>query len=108
MSHLLPSRKEKGAARMAPDDPKHETYDTIASAVNEPGGPYFEGGRIVPIVDGIRDTAFDAEPPDVLSHLTPSERVSFELRIYAVRYVAGIEPRSFAEVAAELGVTRAA
>lgn len=76
--------------------------------VNNSGFVFFEHGKAVPTVNGWRETAFDAEPPEILAFMTERERTTFELRTAVLSYVAGIEPRSFEEIGAELGVGRAA
>jgi DNA-directed RNA polymerase specialized sigma subunit len=111
---------KKGAAGLAPSGTSHdEVSETINErAINNSRRPFFEGGdreegsgesaKIVPIVNGWRETAFDSEPADILAHMTPRERTTWELRVAALRYIAQIEPRSFHEIADELGVTIAA
>src|SRR5688572_15715868 len=96
---------KKGAVSLAANGPSHELSESREErAVNEAGVTFFEHGLIVPVVNGWRDTAFDAEPADILAHMTHRERTTFDLRVAALRYVAGIEPRSFEEIGAELGV----
>ena len=109
------STAKKGAAGLAPNGTSHEDSETIGErAVNNSGLVFFEGGehgesaKVVPIVNGWRETAFDAEPADLLAHMTQRERTTYELRVAAIRYFAQIDNRTFEEVAEELGVTRAA
>jgi hypothetical protein len=99
---------KKEAVSLAADGPSHELSETIDErAVNNSGVVLFEHGLAVPVVNGWRETAFDTEPPDILAHMTARERTTFELRTAVLRYVAGIESRSFEEIGAELGVGRA-
>ncbi len=111
--------QRKGVFSLAAEDASHEASETIDErAINNSRRPFFEGGSrddgfgegatVVPIVNGWRETAFDGEPADILAHMTPRERTTWELRVAALRYVAQIEPRSFQEIADELGVTVAA
>lgn len=114
--------KEKRAASLTASGPSHETSDNVDSgsvnklAIFQRGvringrdiAPRDEEGNLVPLVDGWRETAFDVEPSEILAHLEPRERTTYELRVAALRYVAGIEHRSFREIGAELGVGRAA
>lgn len=113
----MSTNAKKGAAGLASDGASlnHEIRDlTPARAVNEvdSGAIGWDGAdhhrHAVPTVDGIRATEFDAEPDELMAHMTPRERCTYELRVAAVRYLAGIEPRSFQEIADDLGVTRAA
>ena len=48
------------------------------------------------------------EPSVLLTYATPAETLQWRVREAAIRAHAGLEPRSFAEVARELGTTRAA
>ncbi len=89
--------------------PIHKNPETVdRRPVNDCGVVFCENGKPVPVVDGWAETEFDFEPGDVLGYMTTKERVTFELREAAVRIVAGIEHRTFEEIANELGVTRAA
>lgn len=65
------------------------------------------GGERFSAVDGNAATEFD-DPEEALCYLAPRERGTWDLRMTVVRYLAGIEPRSYAEIASEFGVTRAA
>ena len=104
---------KKGAVGLAPNGTSNdETPETIGErAVNNSGCVFFEGegqgAKIVPVVNGWRETAFDAEPSDILAHMTPRERTTYELRVAALRHIAGIETRTLEEIGIELGVGRA-
>jgi hypothetical protein len=102
------SAEKKGAAGLAPNGTSHEFSETIGErSVNNSGVVFFERGKAVLAVNGWRETAFDAEPPEILAYLTQRERTTFELRTAVLRYIAGIDLRSFEEIGAELGVGRA-
>jgi hypothetical protein len=100
---------KKRAVGLAANGPSHELSESREErAVNEAGVIFFEAGAVVPVVNGWKETAFDAELPEIVAFMTPRERTTYEMRMAAVRYVAGIEPRSLAEIGADLGVGRAA
>lgn len=64
-------------------------------------------GQFEPAGDLREETHFD-EHADLLAALTPKQRLTYQVRETALRYLLGYENRPFSELAKELGVTRAA
>lgn len=107
------SRKKKAGPSGKGNRPAHERKDyRNRTGVKSLISSGFDGNQAVPVVDGVAatefDREFDAEPKEIFKFATPTARRRHEMRIFCLRHVADIEPRTFTEFAAEIGVTRAA